>query len=188
MSKQEMGPRVPAHATRLLAPRERVRYLTRRRWVGLDFLGVMAAIVLGLVVYSILVEPGFIRLLALPALPFLGTFAARLTLSPVILVTERRVLLAQRFSEPVSLDLEQLRAIRVQQNAVGRLFGYGKLFLLVQPSPSLGEGVFSQIALTNLPDAVSLGSAITAATTALGIEGAMEESQKAPDLPRRVRG
>ncbi len=177
LSQQAIAQRVPAYAARLLAPREGVRYLTRRRWVGLDFLGVMAAVVLALVVYSVLVEPGFIRLLALPALPFLGSFAAALTLSPVILVTDLRVVFARRFSEPVSLGLERLRTIRLEQKSLGRLLGYGKLLLLIEPPPGLDEGVFSQITLTNLPDAASLGSAISAAAGALGIEVAMEESQ-----------
>ncbi len=171
-----MAQRIPAYAARLLAPREGVRYLTRRRWVGLDFLGVMAAVVLGLVVYSVLVEPGFIRLLAIPVLPFLGSFAAALTLSPVILVTDLRVVFARRFSEPVSLGLERLRTIRVQHNALGRLLGYGKLLLLVKVPQDLGEGSFSQIMLTNLPDAASLGSAISVAAGALGTEVAMQES------------
>ena len=45
----------------------------------------------------------------------LGSLAAALTFSPVILVTDRRVVSARRFCEPLSLDLERLEAIRVQQ-------------------------------------------------------------------------
>ena len=167
MSEREMAQGVPAYAARLLAPREGVRYLTQPHWVSLDLLVVMAAVVLALVGYSVVVEPGFIRLLSLPAIPLLGSFAAALTFSPVILVTDRRVVSARRFCEPLSLGLERLEAIRVQQTPLGRLLGYGKLLLVVQPPQDLGAGVFVRFTLTNLPDAASLGSAISAAAGAL---------------------
>ncbi len=175
MSEREMARGVPAYAARLLAPQEGVRHLTRPRWVALDMLVVMAAIVLALVIYSLVVEPGFIRLVILPVLPFLGTFAAAVTYSPVILVTDRRIVSARRFSEPLSLGLERLVAIRVQQNLLEGVLGYGKLLLLLRPLRDLGDGVFVRIMLTRLPDAASLGSAISAAAGALGIDVAMEE-------------
>jgi hypothetical protein len=165
---------VPAHAARLLAPEEGVRYVTRPRLMSLDVLLVMTAVVLGLVLFSMLVEPGFIRLLSLPAFPLLGGFAGRLTLSPVIFVTDRRLVFARRFCKPLSLDLERLKAIRVQQKPLGRLLRYGNLVLLFQPLQDLGEGVFIRFKLEKLPDAVSLGSAISAAAGALGIDVAQE--------------
>ena len=167
MSEHEMAQKVPAYAARLLAPREEVRYLSRPRWVSLDLFLVMAAVVLGLVGYSVVVEPGFIRLLTLPVLPCLGSAAAALTFSPVILVTDRRVVSARRFREPLSLGLERLEAIRVQQTPLGRLLGYGKLLLVAQPPRDLGKGIFVRFTLTNLPDAAALGSAISAAAGAL---------------------
>lgn len=169
-----MTQEVPAHAARLLAPREGVRYLTRLRLMSLDVLVVMAAVVLGLVVFSVVVERGFIRLLSLPAIPLLGGYAARLTFSPVILVTDRRVVFARRFCQPLSLGLERLKAIRVQQNRLGRLLGYGKLLLLFRPPRDLGEGVFIRFTLKKLPDAASLGSAISTAVGVLGIDVAQD--------------
>jgi hypothetical protein len=133
----------------------------------MGMLVVMAAVVLGLVVFSLIVEPGFIRLLSLPAIPLLGGLVASLTHSPVIFVTDRRIVLARRFLKPLSLDLERLEAIRVQQNLLGRLLGYGELLLLFHPHQDLGEGVFLKFTLSKLPDAASLGLAISAAAGAL---------------------
>jgi hypothetical protein len=135
----------------------------------------MSAVVIGLVVFSIIVEPGFIRLLSLPALPLLGGFAASLMHSPVIFVTDCRIVFARRFLKPLSLGLERLEAIRIQQNRLGRLLGYGELLLLFQPPQGLGEGVFHQITLSKLPDTASLGSAISAAAGALRNDVAVEE-------------
>jgi hypothetical protein len=136
---------------------------------------VMSAVVLGLVVFSIIVEPGFIRLLSLPAIPLLGGVAASRLHSPVIFVTDRRIVSARRFFKPLSLGLERLKAIRVQQNRLGRLLGYGELLLLFHPPQDLGEGVFLRFTLSKLPDAASLGSAISAAAGALGNDAAVEE-------------
>ena len=175
MLEQEIGKELPAYAARMLAPCEGVRYLTRPRLLSLGMFVVMSAVVLALVVYSIVVEPGFIRLLSLPAIPLLGGVAASLMHSPVIFVTDRRIVFARRFLKPLSLGLERLEAIRVQQNRLGRLLGYGELLLLSQPLQDLGEGVFHQITLSKLPDAASLGSAISAAAGALRNDAAVEE-------------
>ena len=141
MSEQEMAKEMQAYAARLLAPREGVRYLTRPRFLSLGMLVVMAAVVLGLVVFSIVVEPGFIQLLNLPAIPLLGGLIASLTHSPVIFVTDRRIVFARRFLKPLSLDLKRLSAIRVQQNSLERLLGYGELLLLFHPPPkTLAKG------------------------------------------------
>lgn len=175
MSEQEKAQEVPAYAARLLTPRERVRYLTRPRLLPLYMLVFMAVVAPALVVFSVVVEPGFIRLLSIPAIPLLGGFAGYLLHSPMILVTDRRVLFASRFRKPLLLDLEKLEAMRVKQNPLERLLGYGALHLLVHSSEDLGEGVFLQFKLEKLPDAASLGSAISAGAGALRIDGAKEE-------------
>jgi hypothetical protein len=160
-------PAIPAYAARLLKPREGVRYRTRPRVLSLGMFVFMAAVALALSVFSIIVEPGFIRLLSLPAIPVLGSLAAFLLHSPVIFVTDRRIVYARRLLKPLSFDLEGLEAVRVVQNRLGRLLGYGELHLLFQPPQDLGEGVFLRFTLSRLPDAASLASATSAAASAL---------------------
>ena len=66
MSKQEMDQKVPAYAARLLTPREGVRYLTRPRLLPLYMLVFIATVVLGVVVFSMVInDPGFMRLLTI---------------------------------------------------------------------------------------------------------------------------
>ena len=175
MSEQEITQKMPAHAARLLTPREGIRYLTRPRLLPLYMLVFMAAVVLGVILFSAVIEdPGFMRLLSIPAIPVLEGFAGYLLHSPVILVTDRRVVSASRFRKPLFLDLEKLEAMQVKQNPLGRLLGYGTLVLLSHPPRDLGEGVFLRFVLKKLPDASSLGSAILAAADAIRIDGAKE--------------
>ena len=174
MPDQETAQGIPAHAARLLLPREGVRYRTRPRVLSLGMLVFMAVVALALVVFSIIVEPGFIRMLSLPAIPVVGSLAAFLAHRPVIFVTDRRIVFARRFLKPMSLDLERLEAFRVRQNPLGRLLGYGDLLLLFRPPQDLGEGVFLRFTLSRLPDAASLGSAASAAASALKNDAAAE--------------
>jgi hypothetical protein len=172
---EEIAKKMSAYAARLLEPHEEVIYLTRPRFLSLGMLVVMTTLVLGLIVFSIVVEPGFIRMLSLPAIPLLGGLIASLTHSPAVFVTDRRILLARRFLKPLSLDLRRLEVIRVRQNPLEHLLGYGELLLLLQPPQYLGEGVFLQFTLSRLPDAASLVSAISAAASALKNDVTMEE-------------
>jgi hypothetical protein len=136
----------------------------------------MAAVVLALVAFSVMIEdPGFLRLLSIPALPVLGGIAGYFLLSPVILVTDRRLVSARRFLKPLSLDLEKLEKMRVQQTPLGRLIGYGTLDLLFPHPRDHSEWVFLNYSLEKLPDAASLASAISVAARALRIDAAMEE-------------
>jgi hypothetical protein len=160
--------KVPAHAARLLATGEGVRYLTRPRLLPLNMLVFMAAVVLCVVAFSVVIEdPGFMRLLSIPAFPLLGGIAANFLHSPVILVTDRRIVSARRFLKPLSLELEKLEKTRVQQTPVGRLLGYGTLHLLFPHPRDRSEGVFLNYSLERLPDAASLASAVSAAASAL---------------------
>ncbi len=168
MSAQGIARKVPAHAARLLAPGEEVHYLTRPRLLSLHMLVFVAAVVLGVVAFSVMIEdPGFMRLLSIPAFPLLGGIAAYLLHWPVTLVTDRRVLSARRFVKPLSLDLEKLEKTLVQQTRLGHLLGYGTLHLLFPHPQDRGEGVFLNYSLEQLPDAASLAAAISAAAGAL---------------------
>lgn len=158
-----MAGRLPAHAARLLEPGERVRYLTRPRTVRLGLLLVLGGVVLALAVFSAIVEPGFFRLAILPSLPFVGAYAGRLLHAPAILVTDRRILFARRWMPALSIGLAAVRGLRLRQSRTERLFGYGTLDVLAQPPMDRGEGVFLAYALTPLPDAAGLASAIAAA-------------------------
>ena len=160
-SEVETTIKLPRYAARLLAPHEKVSYLTRPRTLSLGMFVVMSALFSVMVVFSIIIKDlGFLRLLSLPAFPLLGSIAASLLHSPVIFVTERRIVFARRFQKPLSLDLEQLVQIRVQQNRLGRLLGYGELLLLVPHPQNRGEGVFLSYTLSKLPDVTSLSSAL----------------------------
>ncbi len=168
MFGQEIVQRVPAHVRRQLTFSEEVRYLTRPRLLPLYMLVFIAAVVLGMAVFSAVIEdPGFLRLLSIPALPVLGGVIGYFIQSPVIAVTNSRIISAGRFLKPRCLDLEKLQALRVEQNLLGRLIGYGTLVLLFHPREDRGEGVFLQFELKKLPDGPSLSSAILAAAGAL---------------------
>ena len=176
MSSQYVAQKMPAYAVRLLAPGEGVRYLTRPRLLPLYMIVFMVAVVLTMVAFSVMIEdPGFLRLLSIPALPVLGAIAGHCLLSPVMLVTDRRVVSAQRFLKPLSLDLERLVKIQAQQTPLGRFLGYGALHLLFPHPRDHGEGVFLSYSLEKLSDATSLASAISTAARALRIDAAMEE-------------
>ena len=167
---------MPAYAMRLLTPREGVRYITRPRLLPLYMLVFMAAVVLGVVAFSAVIEDtGFMRLLIIPAIPVLGGFAAYLIHSPVILVTDRRIISARRFFKPLSLDLEKLEALRVGQNPLGRLLGYGTLVLLFHPPQDLGEGVFLRFELEKLPMLLRSARRSWRLPVPFGIDMAMEE-------------
>lgn len=159
---------MPAHAGRLLATGEGVCYLTRPRLLPLHMLVFMAAVVLGVVVFSVVIEDlGFMRLLSIPAFPLLGFIAGNFLLSPVIFVTDHRIVSARRFLKPLSLDLEKLEKMRVQQTSMERLIGYGTLHLLFPHSRDRSEGVCLYFSLGKLPDAASLAEAVSAAASAL---------------------
>lgn len=159
---------MPAYAARLLAPDETAGYVTRPRAMRLGLLVVLGAILAALVVFSLAVEPGFIRLAILPALPLVGAYGGYVMRSPVIFVTDQRVIFAGRWLEPLAIELTRLKALRVQQNRLERLLGYGRLFMLVIPLEDLGEDVFMRHVAHRLPDAPALASAITAAAAARG--------------------
>ncbi|MCE5263227.1 MAG: hypothetical protein LLG97_06810 [Deltaproteobacteria bacterium] len=168
MSAEGIARKVPAHAARLLAPGEEVRYLTRPRLLPMCMLVFTAAVVLAVVVFSAVIEdPGFMRLLSIPALPLVGGIAAYFLHSPAILVTDHRVLSARRFVKPLSLDLENLEKTLVRQTRLGRLLGYGTLHLLFPHPPDRSEGVFLNYSLERLPDAASLAAAVSEAAGAL---------------------
>jgi hypothetical protein len=153
--------RLPSHAAKLLTPNEEVHYLTRPRWVSLQILLVFGSIVLVLAICSVLLEdPGFFRLASLPGFPLMGSYAAHLTLSPVVFVTDHRIISARRWNQPLSIDFEKLRKIRIQQSRLQRLLGFGEMSLLIDPIQNPRPGVFVQFTLSRLPDAIALETAI----------------------------
>lgn len=176
LSDQGIAQKVPAYAARLLAHSEGVRYLMRPRLLSLYMLVFMMAVVLTLVSFSVVInDPGFLRLLSIPALPVLGGIAGYFLNSPVILITDHRIVSARRFCKPLSLYLKNLERMRVQQTPLERLLGYGTLHLLFPHPQNHGEGAFLIYSLEKLPDATSLASAISTAVRALRIDAAMEE-------------
>lgn len=154
---------MPRYATRLLFPHESIGYVTRPRAISLGMLLALGTILLALAVFSAIVDPGFIRLASLPAFPLLGATLGSLIHRPVIFVTDRRVVSASRGQKPLSIDLDRLKAMGLQQRALERLLGYGSVQLLVQPPEPLGEGVFLRYKLSRIPDARALAAAISTA-------------------------
>ncbi|MDQ5987280.1 MAG: hypothetical protein CSYNP_03020 [Syntrophus sp. SKADARSKE-3] len=169
LNENEIDKKLPAHAAELLGPSEAIGYVTHPRLLSSSMLLVMTAVISGLILFSVVVEPRFIRLMALPAMPLLGGFAARLMHSPVIFVTDYRIVSARRFCKPISINLDQLAAFRVRQNFLERLLGYGDILLLVHPRQYLGEGIYLKFTLSRLPDADSFNSAISKAAAAIGV-------------------
>jgi hypothetical protein len=125
------------------------------------------SIVLALVVFSAIVEPGFIRLLALPAFPLVGMCAGSVLHSPVIFVTDRRIVYARRFEKPQAFELAKLKATRVKQTRLERLLSFGELHLLFDPPEDRGEGVFLAYTLSRLPDPNALSIKIQSAAANL---------------------
>jgi hypothetical protein len=163
-----MAQKVPAYAARLLTPGEGVHYLTRPRLLPLYMLVFVVAVVIVMIAFSVMInDPGFLRLLSIPALPVIGGIAGYFLHSPVILVSDCRVVSARRFVESISFDLKMLEKIRVQQTSLERLLGYGTLHLLFPHPQDHGEGVFLSYSLEKLPDAASLASAISVVVRAL---------------------
>ncbi|MBL8488391.1 MAG: PH domain-containing protein [Rhodocyclaceae bacterium] len=160
MGEKDRVRELPAHAARLLAPGEGVRHVTRPRAVRLGLLLFLGGIVLALAVFSAIVEPGFIRLAVLPALPLVGAHAGRMLHSPAIFVTDRRLVFARRWMPALVVGMADVKGLRVRQSALERLLGYGTLDVLVQPPEDRGEGVFLSYALTPLPDAAALASVL----------------------------
>jgi hypothetical protein len=180
LSDRKISHKVPAYAARLLAPCEGVRYLTRPRLLPLRLLVFMVAIVLAMVAFSIVIEdPGFLRLLSIPALPVLGGIAAYVLHSPVILITDHHIVSARRFCKPLSFDLESLERMHVRQTPLERFLGYGTLLLLFPHPQNHGEGVFLSYSLEKLPDATSLASAISMAVRDLRNDATVKEKQPA---------
>jgi hypothetical protein len=168
--------KIPAYAAQLLAPDERVSYLTRPRLLPLYMFLFMVTVLLAMVAFSVLIDDlGFLRLLSIPALPVLGGMAGYFLHSPVILVTDHRVVSARRCYKPVSLGLEDLEKMQVQQTPLERLLGYGTLHLLFPHPQYHAEGVFLSYPLEKLPDATSLASAISIAVRARKNGATMEE-------------
>ena len=157
--------RLPSHAASLLTPKEEIRYVTRPRWVSLQILLTFGSMVLVLAICSVLLEdPGFFRLASLPGFPLLGSYAAHLTLSPVIFVSDHRIVSARRWSQPLSIEFARLRGLRIRQSRLQRLLGFGEISLLIDPVQNPRPGVLLQFTLSRLPDAIALRSAIAIAS------------------------
>jgi hypothetical protein len=167
MRAKETDKKIPGYAVKSMLPHESIFYVTRPRLVSLGMYVSNVSIVLALVVFSAIVEPGFIRLLALPALPLLGMIAGALIHSPVIFVTDRRIVYARRFAEPLAFELAKLKATRVKQTRLERLLSFGELHLLFDPPEDKGEGVFLSYTLSRLPDPCALNIKVESAAANL---------------------
>jgi len=167
MRAKETVKKIPGYAMKSLLPHESVFYVMRPRLVSLGMYVFNTSIALVLAVFSAIVEPGFIRLLALPAFPLVGMIAGNLIHSPAILVTDRRIVYARRFAEPLTFELAKLKATRIKQSRLERLLSFGELHLLFDPPEDKGEGVFLSYTLSRLPDPYALQSKVMSAAAAL---------------------
>jgi ADP-ribosylglycohydrolase len=153
--------RLPGHAARLLAPGETVRFVTRPRAARLGIVLVLGGIFVVLAIFSAIVEPGFIRLGILPALPLIGAHFGHLAIRPVIFVTNRRVISAARGQKPLIVELRRVKAVNISQKKLERLFSYGDVQLL-EPHPFDGrEGFYTGYSLDMVADAQGLAAAVT---------------------------
>ena len=153
--------RLPGHAARLLAPGETLRFVTRPRAARLGMVLVLGGIFIVLAIFSAIVEPGFIRLGILPALPLIGAHFGNLIIGPVIFVTDRRVVSAARGQKPLCIDLRRVKLVRVSQKKLERLFRYGDVYLF-EPHPiDKREGFYTGYSLDMVADAQGLAAAIS---------------------------
>ncbi len=163
--------RLPGHAARLLAPGETVRFVTRPRAARLGMVLVLGSIFIVLAIFSAIVEPGFIRLGVLPALPLIGAHFGNLIISPVIFVTDRRVISAARGQKPLCVDLRRVKAVKISQKKLERFFRYGDVYLLESHPFENRDGFYTGNSLDMVADAQGLAAAVSDAC-ALDPDGA----------------
>lgn len=158
-----MPPRIPGHAECLLAPGETVSFITHPRAARLGMQLVLGGIFLALAIFSLIVEPGFIRLGILPALPLIGAHFGSMLIRPVIMVTNRRVISAARGQRPLSVELGRASVVRVSQKKLERIFGYGDVYLLAPHPAAVGPITYVGQVLEMVADAHGLAAAVSAA-------------------------
>lgn len=160
-----MPPRIPRHAARLLVPGETVRFVAHPRAARLGMVLTLGGIFVVLAVFSAIVEPGLIRLGILPVLPLIGAHLGQLLMSPVILVTDRRVISAARGQRPLCVDLNRIKVVRISQKKLERFFAYGDVYLLEPHPTEQREGFYVGQALDRVADPQRLAAAVTDACT-----------------------
>jgi hypothetical protein len=136
-SRAEAAPQVLRH----LRGGEHVQYVGRYHWASQDVLIVMGPIMLAVGVFSVLVEPGFVRIAILPGLPFLiGLVIWLSSWSARIVVTDQRLMLTGLFGLR-SLPLSEINEVGLEQSPTGRALDYAHVILFVEPSEADPEGV-----------------------------------------------
>jgi hypothetical protein len=154
-----------------LEPEEQVLAASRPRWLASELLAALAGISFCLLLYALLVEPGFVQLLSLPACPVLGTLVANLVLRPVAFVTDRRIVFANRFHRPLARRLDRLEAVHVGRPRLGRLLRFGTLFMAFRPeAEGLPPGAREGLTLERLPDPEGLAAVAVGQARRLGVD------------------
>lgn len=157
-----MARKIPRYAAKLLAPDEHVVFVTHPRAVRLGLALTLGSIFLVLAIFAAIVQPGMIGLGVLPGLPLLGAHFGHLLISPVIFVTNRRVVSAARGQKPLSVDLIKVKRVLLSQKRLERVFGYGDVDVLVHHPFSPQEGTYVGYGMAMVADASGLVAAISA--------------------------
>ncbi len=156
------APRIPRYAAKLLAPDEQVVFVTHPRAARLGLVLTLGSIFLVLAVFAAIVQPGMIGLGVLPGLPLLGAHFGHLVISPVIFVTDRRVVSAARGQKPLSVDLAKVKRVLLSQKKLERIFHYGDVDVLIHHPVAQQEGSYIGYGLAMVADASGLVEAISA--------------------------
>ncbi len=156
------APRIPRYAAKLLAPDEQVVFVTHPRAVRLGLVLTLGSIFLVLEVFAAIVQPGMIGLGVLPGLPLLGAHFGHLVISPVIFVSDRRVVSAARGQRPLSVDLVKVKRVLLRQKKLERIFHYGDVDVLIQHPATPQEGGYIGYEMAMVADAKGLVGAICA--------------------------
>lgn len=159
-----MARKIPRYAAKLLAADEHVVFVTHPRAVRLGLALTLGGIFLVLAIFAAIVQPGMIGLGVLPGLPLLGAHFGHLVISPVIFVTNRRVVSAARGQKPLSVDLIKVKRVLLSQKRLERLFGYGDVDVLIHHPLSPQERTYVGYGMAMVADASGLVAAISAGT------------------------
>lgn len=156
------APRIPRYAAKLLAPDEQVVFVTHPRAARLGLVLTLGSIFLVLAIFAAIVEPGMIGLGVLPGLPLLGAHVGHLVISPVIFVTDRRVVSAARGQKSLAVDLAVVKRVRLSQKTLERFFHYGDVDVLIRHPVDQREGTYIGYEMAMVADARGLAEAISA--------------------------
>lgn len=152
-------------------PDEPIVHRAGPHWVSQDITLALAALVLGTVLWSWLIDPGFIRFVIIPAVPLVLRLAVdipRYWHFEVVLTTRRLVvnvgIVRDVFHE---LPVSEIAHVSTRRNALGRLMGFGDVDVVVESPGPAGEAVRGTYTMRYVRRPEELAEAVRGASEAL---------------------